>query len=122
MIYCLSPESYPKSKQIIEEISYRDENDYEWKIARVKNWFYVKYFGEPYFKETYFSCDLKNGEHILINNTNCIFINDTEFETFAEVRNVIKIGYTDEIWETFQEMFEERLEHDIRLLESEIVK
>jgi len=65
---------------------------------------------------------LKGGEHILINNTNCIFIQDTDFETFAEVRNVIRIGYTDDIWETFQEMFEERFEHDKGLLESELVK
>ena len=64
---------------------------------------------------------MENGEHILINNTNCIFIQDTDFETFAEVRNVIKIGYTDDSWETFQEMFE-RFEHDKRLLESELVK
>ena len=122
MIYCLKPEMYPTPEQTIEEISYRDENDFEWKIARVENGFFIRYFGEPYFKETYFSCELKSGEHILINNTNCIFIQDTDFETFAEVRNVIKIGYTDDIWETFQEMFEERFEHDKGLLESELVK
>lgn len=121
MIYCLKPEMYPTPQQTIEEISYRDENYFEWKIARVENGFFVKYFGEPYFKETYFSCDLKSGEHILINNTNCIFIQDADFETFAEVRNVIKIGNTYDIWETFKEMFEERFEHDRRLLESEIV-
>ena len=122
MIYCLDSEIFPNARQALEYISYKDENDFEWEIARVENGFFVKYLGEPYFKDTYFSCDLKSGEHVLVNNTNCIFIQDTDFETFAEVRNVIKIGYTDDIWEVFQEMFEERLDHDKRLLESEIIK
>jgi hypothetical protein len=122
MIYCLNLEIYPTRELIIEEISCRDENDFEWKIARVENGFFVRYFGEPYFKETYFSCDLKSGEHILIRNTNCIFIKNNDFDVFFKVRDVINSGYTDEIWETFQEMFEERFEHDKTILESEIVK
>ena len=121
MIYCLKPEMYPTTEKIVEEITYRDENNFEWKIARVENGFFVKYFGVDYFKDKYFSCDLSNGEHILINNTNCIFIQDNDFETFAEVRNVLKIGYTDEIWEVFQEMFEERFEHDKSINEWEDV-
>lgn len=122
MIYYVPIEMYPKEGQFIEELSYKDENDFEWRISRINNGFMVRYFGEPYFKENYFSCELKSGEHLLINNTNCIFIKDTEFETFAEVRNVIKNGFTDDIWEVFQEMFAERFEHDKGLLESEIVK
>ncbi len=121
MIYCLSPKHYPTPEQTLEEISYSDENGFEWKIARVKNGFFVKYFGEPYFKENNFRCDLKSGEHISIKNTNCIFIQDTDFETFSEIRTVIKIGYTDDIWETFQEMFEERFEHNKCVLESELI-
>jgi len=122
MIYCVKPDLYPTPEHAIEELSYQDENSQEWRIARVDNGFFVKYFGEPYFKETYFSCELESGEHIMINNTNCILIKDTDFDTFAEVRNVIKIGYTDDIWETFEEMFTERFEHDKGLLESELVK
>jgi len=121
MIYCLPSKMYPTPELTIEENTYRDENGFEWKIARIQNGFFVKYLGEPYFKDKYFSCDLKSGEHILINNTNCIFIQDSEFETFAEIRNVLKNGYTDEIWEIFQEMFEERFEHDKGILESEMV-
>ena len=44
MIYCLKPEMYPTPEKTIEEIIYRDENDFEWKIARVENGFFVKYF------------------------------------------------------------------------------
>lgn len=122
MIYCVPPEIYPTSNQSIEEVIYRDENDFEWKISRVQNGFFIRYFGDPHFQDDYFSCDLDSGEHILINNTNCIFIQDSSFETFEEVRNIIKIGYTDDIWEAFEEMFEERFEHDKGILESEIVR
>lgn len=122
MIYCLKPETYPNPEQTIEEIIYKDENDFEWRIARVKNGFFVKYFGDPYFRDPYFSCDLKGGKHILINNTNCIFINDNQFDTFEEIRNLIKMGYTDDIWEKFEEMFVKRFAYNNELLESEIVK
>ena len=120
MIYCLSPSDYPTIDKQIEELIYIDENGFEWKIARVKNGFFVKYFGDDYFRESYFNCELPNGKTILINNTNCIFIQDTDFETFAEMRTILKNGYTDDIWETFEEMLEERFLHDLSLLESEI--
>lgn len=119
MIYCLKSEEYPAPAQTIEELSYRDENGFKWKIARVENGFFVKYFGNSYFQEPAFECETSRGEYIRVKNTNCIFIQDTDFETFADVRNVLKTGYTDEIWEVFQEMFEERFERDSRILESE---
>ena len=50
MIYCLKPELYPTPEQTLEEISYRDENDFEWKIARVENEFSAMYFGKDYLK------------------------------------------------------------------------
>lgn len=112
---------YPTAQLSLEDISYQDENGFEWKISRVENGFFVQFLGNPYFCETHFSCELKSGEHILVNNTNCIFIQDSDFETFSEVRNIIKLGYTDDIWETFQEMFVERFEHDRGILESELV-
>lgn len=122
MIYCFEPKTYPTLKQAIEQVIYLDENGQVWKIARVKNGFFVRYFGDSYFKETYFSVDLTTGEHILIKNTNCVFIESSDFETFELVRNVIKNGYTDEIWETFEDLFRERLEHNKALIQSEIVK
>lgn len=120
MIYCLNPNEYPKPDQIIEEISYRDENDFEWKIIRVNNGFFVTYLGNAYFKENTFSCHTSRNGCFLIRNTNLIFFKCTDFDTFVEVRNVIKIGYTDDIWETFEELFTERLEHDQTILESEL--
>jgi len=122
MIYSLSPELYPSSEQVLEEISYLDENNFEWKIARVEKGLFIKYFGDPYFKETYFSCLLNNGEHVVIKNTNCIFINDTKFETFTEIINIIKNSCTDEIWEALEKIFAKRFEHDMHLLLSEYVE
>lgn len=119
MIYCIPPENYPKQGFFIEEFSYRDENDFEWKIARVENGFIVKYFGDDYFKDKYFSCELKNGSWVTINNTNCIFFKDESFDAFYEMRNILKNGYTDDIWETFEELFTERFEHSSDFLECE---
>lgn len=121
MIYCLEPELYPTINQLIEEISYQDENDFEWKIARVQNGFFVRYFGNDYFKKNMFVCDLPSEKIIRINNTNCIFIQNSDLEVFAEVRNVLKTGHTDDIWETFEEMFTERFTHDERMLKSEFL-
>ncbi len=121
MIYCVPIDNYPKEGQFIEEISYRDENDFEWRIARIQNGFMVRYFGNDYFKENTFECTLSTGECVRVKNTNCLFFQDTDFETFAEVRNVLKNGFTDEIWETFEELFTERFEHDKGMLASEIV-
>ena len=121
MIYCVPIENYPKNGQFIEEHTYKDENDFEWRVARIKNGFMVRYFGTPYFQDNRFDCDLPNGQNIQIKNTNCIFFQDTGFETFYHVRQILQNGYTDDIWETFTELFTERFEHDLGLLESEML-
>lgn len=121
MIYCIPPSAYPKEGQAIEEIVYKDENEFEWRIARVVNGFIVRYFGPPYFKENLFICELQSGETFFVKNTNCIFFKTTDFETFCDVRDVIKSGYTDDIWSAMQEFFMERFEHDKGMLESEIL-
>jgi len=121
MIYCVPIEQYPKEGSFIEELIYKDVNFFEWRIARIENGLMVKYFGDEYFKESTFECTLLNGTHIRVKNTNCIFFKDVDFETFCEVREIIKIGYTDDIWETFEELFTERFEHDRHLLQSEII-
>lgn len=119
MIYALPESDYPK--KTIEEISYKDENDFEWKIARTRKGFYVRYYGHGYFKENMFSCSLSDGTCVNVKNTNCIFFKDTSFDAFVEMREILKCGYTDEIWESLEEFFTERFEHDKRLLECEVV-
>ncbi len=121
MIYCVNESQYPTKERYIEELKYKDENDFEWRIARIENGFMVRYFGDKYFKENTFECDLSNGEHIRVNNTNCIFFQDSDFETFCDIRYILSNGYTDDIWETFEELFTERFEHDKDMLESEML-
>ena len=121
MIYAIPFENYPNKQQFIEELIYKDENDFIWKIARIENGFIVKYFGDDYFKDSTFECELSNGKWISIKNTNCIFFKDVDFETFCNVRNILKLGYTDEIWESFNDLFTERFENCLDILESEII-
>jgi hypothetical protein len=120
LIYAVSSDLYPKEGQFIEEIIYKDENDFEWRIARIENGFIVKYFGDPYFLDSTFECELSNGEWISIPNSNCIFFNNPDFDVFCNVRDIIKNGYTDYIQEVFTDLFTERFEHDMSLMASEI--
>lgn len=121
MIYSVDVSLYPNEGQFIEEIIYKDENEFEWRIARTNNGFMIRYFGDPYFKGNIFRCESPKGELIRIKNTGCIFFKDADFETFCEVRNTLKNGWTDEIWETFEDLFNERIKYDEGLLESEII-
>lgn len=119
MIYCVDPKLWPTGDDLVELISYRDENDFEWQMARLKDSFMVRYCGVDYFKEGKFYIELPMGRSKVVKNTNCILFKDGSFDCFVEVRNVLKIGYTDEIWETFEELFQERFLHSDEILESE---
>lgn len=121
MLYCVEPNIYPKHNQAIEEISYKDENDFEWKIARVQNGFFVRYFGDKYFSDNIFCITTKLGELIKVQNTNCIFFQNADFDTFCEMRNIIKTGWTDDIWEAISDLLTERFNHDLGMIESEII-
>lgn len=120
MIYSTDITNFPSEKQYIECHSYKDENRFEWKIARVQNGFFVAYFGDSYFKDKYLDLDV-NGIQMLITNTGCFFVNDTSFETFYEFREILKNGYTDDIWDSIADLLSERLSHDARLTDSEII-
>lgn len=119
MIYCVPISDYPESP--IEETSYKDENGFEWRIARTEKDCFVRYFGEPYFIETAFDCDLSDGSNMRVKNTNCIFFEGANFDDFCDIRNILQGGYTDEIWECFEQVFTERLNFDKSLLFSELI-
>ncbi len=121
MIYCIEPKLYPDKDNYIEELIYKDQNDLEWRIARVRNGFMVRYFGHEYFKENVFSGELKNGRYFKIKNTNCIFFENSEFDTFCDVRDALITGYTDDIWELFEDLFIERFNISSAIIESEII-
>lgn len=121
MIYAVDPKTYPQAPHFIEELIYKDENDFEWRIARIKNGFMVKYFGPDYFKDSTFECITSKNKHVRVKNTNCIFFQDSAFETFCLMRDILNNGYTDDIWEALEELFTERFECSDEILESEIV-
>lgn len=123
MIYCVDPSLYPTpDRPAKEEVSYADENGFTWKIARIENGFFVRFFGDAYFQYKHFDCELHSGAHVRVRNTGCVFIQSPDFEEFAAVRTVLKNGYTDDIWEIFEDLFTERLNNDPGLIESEITK
>jgi hypothetical protein len=119
LIYCLDPQMMPTSDEAIEEIIYSDMNDFQWKISRTELGFFIKFLSDPYFMENRFDVFLTNGDNIWIKNTNCIFIEDTDFQTFLEIREKIKNNYTDDIWEYIEDMFQDRFWDDETILDSE---
>ena len=121
MIYSTEIEKFPNEEQYLECHSYLDENDFEWKIARVQNGFFVAYFGDPYFKDKYFDLEIK-GKGKLLLNSGCFFVQNEDFDVFYEFRTILKEGCTDDVWDSIGEFLTERLTHDDGLMECEIVK
>lgn len=121
MIYSTEIEKFPNEEQYLECHSYQDENDFEWKIARVQNGFFVAYFGDPYFKDKYFDLEIK-GKGKLLLNSGCFFVQNEDFDVFYEFRTILKEGCTDDVWDSIGEFLTERLTHDDGLMECEIVK
>ncbi len=121
MIYSTEISAFPTEGKYSECFSYMDENDFEWKIARVENGFFAAYFGSDYFKHSRFDLEV-HGKRILVKNSGCFFVQNTGFDTFYEFREIVKSGWTDTIWECIVEMLEERLSHDSGLTECEIIK
>lgn len=121
MIYSLDPAKYPQGDMLIEELIYKDLNELEWRIARTKVGFVVKYCGEPYFKTNNFSCEISDNKIITIKNTGVVVFMNTDFNSFCEIRTVLTTNYTDGIWECFQGLFTVRLHlHPIVML-SELI-
>lgn len=56
MIYSMPIEKFPNTEQYQECHTYQDENDFDWKIARVQNGFFVAYFGDPYLFQSLLFC------------------------------------------------------------------
>jgi len=121
MIYCVSPDIYPKGDQVLEEITYNDQNGFDWKIARVLNGFFIRYFGPEYFAEEIFIVELNNGDEVRIKNTRCIFWQSNSFDDFCNWRDILREEYTDDIWDSIHDALKERFLHSGGLLESEII-
>lgn len=127
MIYSTEIDNFPASNKSLECHTYKDENSFEWKIARVENGFFLAYFGDPYFKEKYFLLEIKD-ENIMILNSGCFFIQNTDFDVFCNFdifynfRTLLKEGWTDDIWESIGNYIKERLIKDPELTECETLK
>lgn len=80
MIYSIDKSDYPSEYEQLN--SYKDLNDFEWRIAVADDGLYVTYHGDKYFLESYFTCYLKNDESIMVNNTGCLFFKNKSFDLF----------------------------------------
>ena len=126
MIYCLDEEYYPSKEESIEVISYFDGNDFEWRISRTEEGFFVKYFGWEYFAPKTFNFYLKTNKiekFLNIKNTNCIFVKDIEFDSFYDFVSTVKQSSdSDTVFELIEEMFKKRFVSGSLLLQSEFTE
>ncbi len=109
MIFSAEKKDFPTDSMSTEINSYNDQNDFEWKIAMVKNGFFIGYFGDEYFLESKFEITDNLDTHLL-KNTGCFFIESLDFEVFCEFRNILKEGFTDDIWDSIQEFIQLRFD------------
>lgn len=116
MIYSTLKKDFPKKGDYYEILEYLDENDLTWKIARVKNGFFIAYFGDNYFQENTFEIELTYGKTVFLKNTGCFFIQNSDFDVFYEFRNILKNGYTDDIWDCISDFLKERLQNDSEVI------
>jgi len=119
MIYSVLPSSIPQDTiQRICEV--KDLNYFTWNIVILSDKFYIRYLGISYFSEITLTVTKPSGESLQIKNHNCFLIPEV---TELEVNNYIKListNYTDNIWESFEEIFTERFKSNDELLESEL--
>jgi len=115
MIYLIN--KYPAAVNI-ETLDVQDLNDFVWNIVRYKDGFVVGYDGDDYFKDTYLNIDL-NSKHVLLKNTGLFYINDTTFDVFYMLLNIITNSWTDDIWEELTELFNMRFNVDDFILPGE---
>ena len=114
------PERFPAKGQYLECNHYKDRNDCAWRVAVVESGFFVGYSGHDYFKPKIFDLNV-NGGCVVICNTGCFFIQDTRFDTFYQIRTILKSGYTDDIWDVLECFLSERLSIDSGLMGCEIL-
>jgi hypothetical protein len=89
-IYSIFAEDFPTEKQYTECTFYRDLFDEEWKIAVVSKGLVIAYCGDLALSSRYFDSVDEHGERMLINNSNCFFIQGAGFDDFVQFRKWIK--------------------------------
>lgn len=123
MIYSLEKQDYPSKNQSLEIIRVEDKNGLPWELRRVKEGVFVRYMGDRYFIEKYFTFTLttESGQetHKTIKNHNTLFFKGRGFEFYYRIRNIITDSYTDDIYEDFSDMFAARLSDNMFLLTTE---
>lgn len=119
MIFFIDPKDYPAPNVTIEEVQYTDQNGFSWLVARIVDGTVIHYTGDKYFSDKFLEVECAHG-FIRVKNTGCIFVKDISFGVFYELREILKSGYTDEIWDAFSQIFSTRLSIDPTLTPPEI--
>lgn len=119
MIFMMPKEIFPAENQAKEILEYKDENDFIWKIGRVTNGFFLKYYGDEHFSSSVFELELERKRRLQIKNTGCYFFHTSDFEVFYAVRDLVKNQCTDDICHDLEGFFTQRFQASLGVLEHE---
>ena len=123
MIYSMPIEDFPQEGQYHCCYSHNDMNRQEWKIAIVPNGFILGYFGKEYLKQNNLLILFEGEpESKLINNTGCFFWQTKDLDVYSSIRDILRNGFTDDVYQMIKECLAERLLNDPGLVECEIIK
>lgn len=118
MVYCLPTEDCPDDDHIIERAIYKDTDGVEWSLARVDEGVFLSCLGEV--PDSVFEVHPERMKEFMIKNTNCIYFQNTEFELFYNLKELIQKGSTYEMWSAVVAFLEERLSKDPSILDCEL--
>ncbi len=83
-----------------------------WHVGRGLDGVYVSFMGDPSLIIRRIPCLTPDGSTFWVPNTNQIFFEDATFGTYKDVCELVEEQSTQEIWESFSELFSVRFECD----------
>lgn len=116
MIYAVNIEQKGEN---LESVIYKDKSGLSWHVQRTEVGLFVSCLSPKSLIPKNFECKV-NKKLVFIRNTNCIFIEATDLETFCHIRNIIKDGYINQIWDVFTSFFTSRLKMNPIILQTEM--
>lgn len=118
MLYCV--DGIRDYEKIVEELSYEDLDGEEWLVKRTKYEFFIFYKGKPEKSPPFFEIRPRINEMITVTNTSIFLVPTENFETFCNIRDIIKNKKTVDVFIKFKELMKDyRFVHNKTLMDSE---
>lgn len=109
MIYVIRPIDY---KRITSFTYIVDSNKMNWRYDKIGDDVYVQFLGEGQFVSSILTVKTKYNEALLMTNTKSFYFPKTNTFFREQLRTRLQ-GWTDDIWEWFEELLTDRFNQTI---------